>query len=49
MRTALGFDTILQKKSKNAEKNGKIAILFINNSITTFATMKGGEEYGSFR
>jgi len=49
MRTALGFDTILQKYSKNEENNEKIAIIFINKSITTFATMKGGEEYGSFR
>ena len=48
MRTALGFDIMYVDHNKNEENNGKIAILFINKQLKTFATMKGGEEYGSF-
>ncbi len=47
MRTALGFDIILQNITK-MQKTGKIAILFINKLIKKFALLKGGEEYGSF-
>jgi len=37
METALGFDIMYIDHNKIAENNGKIAIFFINKSITTFA------------